>query len=195
MARAQKDTSQLHKFYLDNVVGALKKQFGYKSVMQVPKIEKIVINAGIGDATRDPKFLESMVAEIATITGQKPVVTKSKVSIANFKLRENQAIGVKVTLRNKKMWAFLEKLIHIAIPRVRDFRGLSKTAFDGHGNYSLGIKEQIIFPEIVYDNIKRVRGFDVTIVTSVNDDLHAEALLRLLGLPFMRQKSTSAAGV
>ena len=180
----------LQKLYKENVVHLLREKFGYKSIMQVPRIEKVVINSGVGDATRDSKFLDSVISEIGLITGQIPVVTRSKVSVSNFKLRENQPIGVKVTLRNKKMWAFLEKLIHVALPRVRDFRGLLSNSFDGKGNFSIGIREQIIFPEIAYDNIKRVRGFDVTIVTSSNNDEQAESLLKLLGFPFIKQNKT-----
>ncbi|MDR1991794.1 MAG: 50S ribosomal protein L5 [Mycoplasmataceae bacterium] len=167
---------------------ALFSQFKYKSVMQVPKLEKIVINAGVGDAAADVKFIEAMANEIQAITGQKPVLTKSKKAIATFKLRENQTIGVKVTLRGERMWNFVENLVNIALPRVRDFKGLSNNSFDGRGNYTLGIKEQIIFTEINYDDIKRVRGFDVTFVTSTKKDQVAKELLKAIGLPFAKQR-------
>lgn len=165
---------------------ALMKEFNYKSVMQIPKLEKVIINAGVGDATNDAKLIEAMSNEIELISGQKPILTKSKKAIATFKLRENQAIGVKVTLRGERMWNFIENLIKIALPRVRDFKGLSQKAFDGRGNYTIGIKEQIIFTEINYDDIKKVRGFDVTFVTSTNDDKQALALLKIIGLPFRK---------
>ncbi|MDR2557340.1 MAG: 50S ribosomal protein L5 [Mycoplasmataceae bacterium] len=167
---------------------ALMEEFKYRSPMQVPHLEKIVINAGIGDATKDAKLIEAAFNEIQNITGQKPVLTKSKKAIASFKLREDQAIGVKVTLRGNNMYNFMEKLIHIALPRVRDFKGISRNGFDGHGNYTLGIKEQIIFIEVNYDDVKRVRGFDVTFVTSAKNDAEALALLTAFGLPFTRKK-------
>ena len=165
---------------------ALMTEFKYKSIMQVPKLEKVIINAGVGDATNDAKLIEAMANEVELITGQKPILTKSKKAIATFKLREDQAIGVKVTLRGERMWHFIENLVKIALPRVRDFKGLSQKAFDGHGNYTIGIKEQIIFTEINYDDIKKVRGFDVTFVTSTNDNKQAFALLKAIGLPFMK---------
>ncbi|MDE5775006.1 MAG: 50S ribosomal protein L5, partial [Malacoplasma sp.] len=160
------------------------------SVMEVPRLEKIVINSGLGDATSDSKIIEIGLKELHLITGQKPVATKSKKSIATFKLREGQAIGAKVTLRKENMWNFLTKLISIAIPRIRDFRGLSVKSFDGKGNYTFGIKEQIIFPEIVYDDVKKIRGFDITIVTSAKTDKEALFLLKELGMPFVKTKET-----
>ncbi|MDR2369730.1 MAG: 50S ribosomal protein L5 [Mycoplasmataceae bacterium] len=167
---------------------ALMTEFAFKSIMQVPKLEKIVINAGVGDAAADVKYIEAMTNEIQAITGQKPILTKSKKAIATFKLRENQAIGVKVTLRGERMWNFVENLINVALPRVRDFKGVSNNSFDGRGNYTIGIKEQIIFTEINYDDIKRVRGFDVTFVTSTNKNDVAKAMLKAIGLPFAKQR-------
>ncbi|MDE6562773.1 MAG: 50S ribosomal protein L5 [Malacoplasma sp.] len=166
------------------------KEFNYKSVMEIPRLEKIVINSGLGDATSDSKIVEIGLKELHLITGQKPVATKSKKSIATFKLREGQAIGAKVTLRKEIMWNFLAKLISVAIPRIRDFRGLSVKSFDGKGNYTFGIKEQIIFPEIVYDDVKKIRGFDITIVTSAKTDKEALFLLKELGMPFVKTKET-----
>ncbi|MDE6428932.1 MAG: 50S ribosomal protein L5, partial [Malacoplasma sp.] len=160
------------------------------SVMEIPRLEKIVINSGLGDATSDSKIVEIGLKELHLITGQKPVATKSKKSIATFKLREGQAIGAKVTLRKEIMWNFLAKLISVAIPRIRDFRGLSVKSFDGKGNYTFGIKEQIIFPEIVYDDVKKIRGFDITIVTSAKTDKEALFLLKELGMPFVKTKET-----
>ncbi|MDR0857157.1 MAG: 50S ribosomal protein L5 [Mycoplasmataceae bacterium] len=161
----------------------------YKSVMQIPKLEKIVINAGVGDATKDAKLVDSMANEIELITGQKPIKTRSKKAIATFKLRENQEIGVKVTLRGDKMWNFVSNLINVAIPRVRDFKGVPTASFDGHGNYTLGIKEQIIFTEINYDSVKKIRGFDVTFVTSSKNDEEARELLKAIGMPFAKQRT------
>lgn len=181
-------TSQLHEKYIKEIRPELQKQFNLSSVMQIPKIEKIVINMGIGDAVKDSKLLESGVKELTLITGQKPVITKAKNSIATFKLRMGQSIGCKVTLRGARMWSFLERLINIALPRVRDFRGLSPKSIDDGGNYTIGIKEQIVFPEIVYDDIKKVRGFDVTLVTSTKDKTQALQLLTLLGLPLIKTK-------
>lgn len=172
--------------YTKLINDSLMKEFNFKSIMQIPKLEKVIINAGVGDATNDAKLIEAMSNEIELISGQKPILTKSKKAIATFKLRENQAIGVKVTLRGERMWNFIENLVKIALPRVRDFKGLSNKAFDGHGNYTIGIKEQIIFTEINYDDIKKVRGFDVTFVTSTNNDKQAHALLKVIGLPFMK---------
>ncbi|CDN40140.1 50S ribosomal protein L5 [Mycoplasma amphoriforme] len=180
--------SQLQQKYQQTIKPELQKEFNLLSIMQVPKIEKVVINMGIGDATKDAKFLESGINELKVITGQNPTVTLAKKSVATFKLRQGQAIGCKVTLRGARMWSFLERLINIALPRVRDFRGLSPRSFDGQGNYTIGIKEQIIFPEIVYDDVKKIRGFDVTIVTSTSDQNHALRLLTLLGLPLIKQK-------
>ncbi|MDE6476419.1 MAG: 50S ribosomal protein L5 [Erysipelotrichaceae bacterium] len=178
--------SRLNQKYKDAVIPNLMKKFNYKSVMEVPAIEKVVINMGVGDAIGNPKLLEEAVAELQQITGQKPVVTKAKKSIANFKLREGMAIGCKVTLRKEKMYDFLDKLMNISLPRVRDFRGVSATSFDGRGNYTMGIKEQLIFPEINYDKVNKVRGMDIIIVTSANTNEEAKALLEELGMPFKK---------
>ncbi len=172
--------------YRNEVIPELVKEFGYTSIMQAPRLEKIVINIGVGDATANAKALDDAVADLTTIAGQKPVVTKAKKSIATFKVREGQAIGCKVTLRGVRMYEFLDKLVSIALPRVRDFRGVSRNAFDGHGNYTLGVKEQLIFPEIDYDKVTKVRGMDVVIVTTANTDKEAAALLDKLGMPFRR---------
>ena len=170
--------------YESEMKKALMEEFKYSSIMQVPHLEKIVINVGVGDALQDNKALDSVVNEIAQITGQHPVVTKAKKSIASFKLREGQGIGCKVTLRGVRMYEFLDRLVTIALPRVRDFRGVSKNSFDGHGNYTLGIKEQLIFPEIDYDKVNKIRGMDIVIVTSAKSDNEAYSLLKLLGMPF-----------
>lgn len=172
--------------YNNEVVPTLIKEFGYTTPMQAPKFEKIVINIGVGDATTNSKALDDAVAELATITGQHPVVTKAKKSIATFKVRQGQAIGCKVTLRGTRMYEFYDKLVSISLPRVRDFRGVSKNAFDGHGNYTLGVKEQLIFPEIDYDKVSKIRGMDVVIVTTANTDKEAFALLREMGMPFKK---------
>ena len=174
----------LREQYEKEVVPALMKKFNYKSVMQVPKLEKIVINIGLGDVKENPKSLDNAVAELAMITGQKPIITKAKKSIAAFKLREGVNVGCKVTLRAEKMYDFAYKLFNVALPRVRDFRGLSKNSFDGRGNYSLGIKEQLIFPEIEYDKIDKTRGMDIIVVTTAKTDEEARELLTLLGMPF-----------
>ena len=174
----------LREQYEKEVVPALMKKFNYKSVMQVPKLEKIVINIGLGDVKENPKSLDNAVAELAMITGQKPIITKAKKSIAAFKLREGVNVGCKVTLRSAKMYDFAYKLFNVALPRVRDFRGLSKNSFDGRGNYSLGIKEQLIFPEIEYDKIDKTRGMDIIVVTTAKTDEEAKELLTLLGMPF-----------
>ena len=179
-------SNRLKDRYDSEVKKALHDKFGYSSVMEIPGLEKIVINIGVGDATQDSKRLEEAVAELAQITGQKPVVTRAKKSVASFKLREGQAIGCKVTLRGIRMWDFFDKLVSIALPRVRDFRGVSKNAFDGRGNYTLGVKEQLIFPEIDYDKVGKVRGMDVVIVTTAKTDKEAYSLLELLGMPFAR---------
>jgi len=176
--------NRLKEKYKTEVVPALLKKFNYSSVMQVPNLEKVVINVGCGDATANAKLLDDSVKELTQITGQKPVVTKAKKSIATFKLREGQAIGCKVTLRGERMYQFLDKLFNISLPRVRDFRGVSKSAFDGRGNYTLGIKEQLIFPEINYEQVTRVRGMDVVIVTTAKSDEEAKELLTLMGMPF-----------
>ena len=175
---------KLKEQYQKEVIPALMKKFNYTSVMQVPKLEKIVINIGLGDVKENPKSLENAVAELARITGQKPIITKAKKSIAAFKLREGANVGCKVTLRAGKMYDFAYKLFNVALPRVRDFRGLSKNSFDGRGNYSLGIKEQLIFPEIEYDKVDKARGMDIILVTSANTDEEARELLSLLGMPF-----------
>ena len=176
--------SNLKTLYKETIVKDLMKEFNYKSVMQVPKLEKIVINMGVGEGAREEKFIEAALKDIETITGQKAVVTKARKSIAGFKLREGQTIGVKVTLRGEKMYTFMEKLIRVALPRVRDFRGISKNSFDGHGNYTLGIKEQLIFPEIEYDSILKIRGMDIVFVTTANTNKEAESLLRAFKMPF-----------
>jgi len=175
---------KLREQYEKEVIPALMKKFGYSSVMQVPKLDKIVINIGLGDLKENPKILDNAIADLTLITGQKPVITKAKKSIANFKLREGANIGCKVTLRASKMYDFAYKLFNVALPRVRDFRGLSKKSFDGLGNYSLGIKEQLIFPEIEYDKVDKLRGMDIIIVTTAKSDEEARELLTLLGMPF-----------
>ncbi len=177
-------TPRLKEKYENEVVKSLIEKFGYKNVMEVPKLEKIVINMGVGEAKDNQKTLESAVSDMTLISGQKPILTRAKKSIANFKLRENMPIGCKVTLRKEKMYEFADKLMNIALPRVRDFRGISSKAFDGRGNYALGIKEQLIFPEIEYDKIDKVRGMDIIFVTSAKTDEEARELLRLLGMPF-----------
>jgi large subunit ribosomal protein L5 len=174
--------------YKKEIVGALQKRFNYKSVMQVPKLSFIAINVGVGEATQDPKLLETAVKEIEVITGQKPQIRKSKKAISNFKLREGIAIGARVTLRSAKMYEFLDRLISVALPRVRDFRGISDTSFDGHGNYTLGVKEQIIFSEIDVDKVTRISGMDVTLVTTAKTDIEAYELLKALGMPFVKRQ-------
>lgn len=176
--------NRLQEKYTKEVTPALMEKFQYTSIMQAPKIEKVVINMGIGDAIQNPKALEEAVAELTQIAGQKPVITKAKKSIANFKLREGMPIGCKVTLRGERMYEFLDKLFNISLPRVRDFRGVSKTAFDGRGNYTLGIKEQIIFPEINFDKVQIVRGMDIVIVTTAKSNEEGYALLEGMGMPF-----------
>ncbi|MFC0297408.1 50S ribosomal protein L5 [Geobacillus jurassicus] len=178
--------NRLKEKYVKEVVPALMSKFNYKSIMQVPKIEKIVINMGVGDAVQNPKALDSAVEELTLIAGQRPVVTRAKKSIAGFRLRQGMPIGAKVTLRGERMYEFLDKLISVSLPRVRDFRGVSKKSFDGRGNYTLGIKEQLIFPEIDYDKVNKVRGMDIVIVTTANTDEEARELLALLGMPFQR---------
>ena len=178
--------SRLRDKYVNEVKGNLIKKYNYSTVMECPKIEKIVINLGVGDAVADPKALDEAVAELTQIAGQKPVITKAKKSIANFKLREGMQIGCKVTLRGEKMYYFLDKLVSIALPRVRDFRGVSNTAFDGRGNYTLGVREQIIFPEIQYDKVNKVRGMDIVIVTSAKTNEEAKELLAQMGMPFAK---------
>ena len=177
--------ARLKEQYKAEVAPALYKKFGYKSTMQIPKIDKVVVNVGCGEAKENAKVLEAVVRDLTTITGQKAVVTKAKKSIANFKLREGMHVGVKVTLRQDRMWEFLDRLFNIALPRVRDFRGISADAFDGRGNYSLGLKEQIIFPEIEYDKIEKLRGMNIAIITTAKTDEEARELLKLMGAPFV----------
>ena len=176
--------ARLKDLYMNEIVSAMMEKFKYKSIMEVPRLEKIVINMGVGDAKENPKFLESAVNELAAITGQKPVVTKAKKSVAAFKVRAGMNIGCKVTLRGDRMYEFFDRLVNIALPRVRDFHGVSDKSFDGRGNYALGIKEQLIFPEINYDKVDKVRGMDVIIVTTARTDEEARELLSLLGMPF-----------
>ena len=170
--------------YTNEVAPALMQKFGYKSTMQIPRIEKIVVNCGCGEARENAKVLEAVVRDMTIITGQKPVITKAKKSVANFKLREGMPIGAKVTLRQDKMWEFLDRLFNVALPRVRDFRGINPNAFDGRGNYAMGVKEQLIFPEIEYDKVEKVRGMDIIFVTTANTDEEAKELLTLMGAPF-----------
>ena len=178
--------SRLKEKFVKEVTPALMSKFNYKSVMQVPKLDKIVVNMGVGDAVANAKALDNAVEELATITGQKPVVTRAKKSIAGFRLREGMPIGAKVTLRGERMYEFLDKLVSVSLPRVRDFRGVSKKAFDGRGNYTLGIKEQLIFPEIDYDKVSKVRGMDIVIVTTANTDEESRELLTQFGMPFQK---------
>ncbi|MCR5788213.1 MAG: 50S ribosomal protein L5 [Bacilli bacterium] len=176
--------SNFKDLYNKEITKALHDEFKYTSSMEIPKLEKIVINMGVGEGSKDDKYIEAAVKDLEIIAGQKPVVTKAKKSIAGFKLREGQPVGVKVTLRGENMYNFMEKLIKVALPRVRDFHGVSKTAFDGHGNYTLGIKEQLIFPEIEYDNVYKVRGMDIIFVTTAKTNKEAEALLKAFGMPY-----------
>lgn len=176
---------RLQENYREEVVPALQKEFGYENVMEIPRIRKVVVNIGVGEALDNPKALEYAVADLRTITGQQPVITRARKSIANFKLREGRAIGAKVTLRGAHMWAFLDRLMNVALPRTRDFRGVSDK-LDGRGNYTMGIREQLLFPEINYDTIDKVRGFEVTIATTAETDEEARRLLELLGMPFRR---------
>jgi large subunit ribosomal protein L5 len=178
----------MQELYKNEVAPALFKSLGLKNVMQVPSIEKVVLNIGLGEAMDNPKALDAAVADLMQITGQKPVQTKARKSIANFKLREGRIIGAKVTLRGTRMWTFLDRLLNVALPRVRDFRGVSANAFDGRGNYTLGLKDQLVFPEIEYDKIDKLRGMEITIVTSAKTDDQARALLKLLGMPFSSRK-------
>ena len=178
--------ARLKDMYNDEVVAGMTKKFGYKNVMEVPKINKIVINMGVGEAKDNAKVLETAIKDMGIIAGQKPVITKARKSIANFKLREGMAIGCKVTLRGAKMYEFADRLINLALPRVRDFRGVNPNAFDGRGNYSLGIKEQLIFPEIEYDKVDKVRGMDIIFVTTANTDEEARELLTQFGMPFRK---------
>lgn len=178
--------SRLKETYLNEIRDAMQKKFEYKNVMEIPKLDKIVINMGVGEAKENAKVLETAVKDLETITGQKAVVTRAKHSVANFKLREGQPIGCKVTLRGDKMYEFLDRLVNLALPRVRDFRGVNPNAFDGRGNYALGIKEQIIFPEIEYDKVDKVRGMDIIFVTTANTDEEARELLTLFNMPFAK---------
>jgi large subunit ribosomal protein L5 len=178
------NTPNLKKLYQDEVAPALMQKFGYKSTMQIPRLEKIVVNVGCSEARENAKVLDAVVNDLTTITGQKAVITKAKKSVANFKLREGMPIGAKVTLRGSKMWEFLDRLFNVALPRVRDFRGISADAFDGRGNYALGIKEQLIFPEIEYDKIDKIRGMDIVVCTTAQTDEEARELLKLVGAPF-----------
>ena len=178
--------SRLKELYYDEIVEALIKKFGYKNVMEIPKLDKIVINMGVGEAKENAKLLEAAVKDMETITGQKAVLTKAKNSVANFKIREGMAIGCKTTLRGEKMYEFLDRLVNLALPRVRDFRGVNPNAFDGRGNYALGIKEQIIFPEIEYDKVDKVRGMDIIFVTTAKTDEEARELLTLFNMPFAK---------
>ena len=178
--------ARLKEKYKAEVAPALMKEFGYKSVMQIPKVEKVVVNVGCGEARENSKILDNVVRDVAAITGQKPVITRARKSVANFKLREGMPIGAKVTLRGEKMWEFLDRLFNVALPRVRDFQGVNPNAFDGRGNYALGIREQLIFPEIEYDKIDKIRGMDVVICTTAKTDEEARSLLRQVGAPFAR---------
>jgi large subunit ribosomal protein L5 len=179
----------MQEIYNNEVVPALRKAFDFKNIMQVPRIEKVVINIGAGEALDNPKALEAAVADLTIIAGQKPIMNKARKSIANFKLREGRLIGTKVTLRGERMWAFLDRLLNTALPRVRDFRGVSANAFDGRGNYTLGLHDQLIFPEIEYDKIDKLRGMEVTIVTTAKNDDQARVMLKLLGMPFSKKEA------
>ena len=181
--------NNMQEKYNQEVVPALRKAFDLKNIMQVPRIEKVVVNIGMGEAMDNPKALEAAVSDLTTITGQKPIMTKARKSIANFKLREGRLIGTKVTLRGDRMWAFLDRLMNTALPRVRDFRGISGNAFDGRGNYTLGLRDQLIFPEIEYDKIDKLRGMEVTIVTTARNDDQARVMLQLLGMPFIKKEA------
>ena len=178
--------SRLRDLYKDEIVDAMIKKFGYKNIMEVPKLDKIVINMGVGEAKENAKVLDSAVKDLETITGQKVVLTRAKNSVANFKIREGMPIGCKTTLRGEKMYDFMDRLVNLALPRVRDFRGVSADSFDGRGNYALGVKEQLIFPEIEYDKVEKVRGMDVIVVTTAKTDEEARELLRLFGMPFAK---------
>lgn len=178
--------TRLQERYQNEVVGQMMKEFNYTTVMQVPRIEKVVVNLGLGEAVQNPKVIDAAVGDITTITGQKPVVTRAKKSIAQFRVRQGMPIGVKVTLRGQRMFHFLDKLMNVALPRVRDFRGVSPKAFDGRGNYTLGLREQLIFPEIEYDQVDKVRGMEVVVVTTANTDEEARSLLATLGMPFRK---------
>jgi large subunit ribosomal protein L5 len=180
-------TNRLQEKYKKDIVGALQKQLGAKSAMQIPRLQKIVINVCLSEATQNPKLVQTAADELTTMTGQKAVITKAKKAISNFKLREGMPIGARVTLRREKMWAFMDRLMNLALPRVRDFRGLPTKGFDGRGNYNLGLKEQIVFPEINYEQVDKVRGMNITICTSADSDADGRALLEALGMPFRKQ--------
>lgn len=192
MSAATADTRQklpnLQQAYFDKAVPALQKEYDYDNVMEVPRIAKVILNIGIGEAKDNPRALEAAVADVRTITGQQPVVVKARRSVAAFKLREGMPVGIKATLRGRRMWFFLERLIGLALPRIRDFRGISADGFDGRGNYSLGLREQIIFPEVDYDKIDKLRGFEVSIVTTARTDEEGRALLTQLGMPFRKRE-------
>ncbi len=179
-------SARLKEKYNNEIIEALMEKFNYKSTMEIPKLEKVVLNMGLGDEKDNSKLLESAVEELATITGQKPIVTRAKKSVANFKVREGMPVGAKVTLRGEKMYEFIDRLINVALPRVRDFRGVNPNSFDGRGNYALGIKEQLIFPEIEYDKVDKIRGMDIVFVTTAKTDEEARELIRLLGMPFAK---------
>ena len=179
--------NRMQERYQQEVVPALQNAFNYRNVMEIPRIQKVVVNIGLGEAMGNSKALEAAVSDMTTITGQKPIQTKARKSIANFKLREGVIIGVKVTLRGDRMWAFIDRLVNIALPRVRDFRGVSPDAFDGRGNYTLGLRDQLIFPEIEYDKIDKLRGMEITIVSTAKNDEHARAMLKFLGMPFRKE--------
>jgi large subunit ribosomal protein L5 len=185
---------RLRERYRQEVLPALQRELGLSNPMRVPRLEKIVVNMGVGDAIKDAKLLDAAVADLATVTGQKPAITRARQSIAAFKLREGMSIGAKVTLRGARMWEFLDRLLATALPRIRDFRGLNPEAFDGRGNYTLGVTEQLIFPEIDYDKVVKTRGMDITIVTTARDDEEGRALLRAMGFPFAGQPAVSATG-
>jgi len=181
--------NNMQERYQKEIAPALFKAFAFKNVMEIPHIEKVVVNIGLGEALDNPKALESAVSDLTQITGQKPVLTKARKDISNFKLRAGRLIGTKVTLRGERMWSFLDRLLNVALPRVRDFRGVSTNAFDGRGNYTLGLKDQLVFPEIEYDKIDKLRGMEITIVTSAKTDEQARALLQLLGMPFSKKEA------
>jgi len=179
--------NRMQERYQQEVVPALQTAFNYRNVMEIPRIQKVVVNIGLGEAMGNSKALEAAITDVTTITGQKPIQTKARKSIANFKLREGVIIGVKVTLRGDRMWAFVDRLLNVALPRVRDFRGVSPDAFDGRGNYTLGLRDQLIFPEIEYDKIDKLRGMEITIVTTAKNDEHSRAMLKFLGMPFRKE--------
>jgi large subunit ribosomal protein L5 len=179
--------NRMQERYQKEAIPSLQKEFNYRNIMEVPRIEKVVVNVGLGEAMDDSKALEAALTDLTTITGQKPIQTKSRKDIANFKLRAGRIIGTKVTLRGDRMWAFLDRLVNVALPRVRDFRGVSPNSFDGRGNYTLGLRDQLIFPEIEYDKIDKLRGMEITIVTTAKNDEHSRALLKFLGMPFRKE--------